>query len=135
MDNILKWTPIKYNLSKKLKGVAHANPGEIWWVKIGQNLGTEIYGKGDTFSRPVFLLKKNHQQSFIGIPLTSNTRPAHYKQQIFIKEKENALLFNQARCIDTVRLDKRIARVSEKQYQNILNNFCSYININPPSRA
>ena len=45
--------------------------GEVWWVGIGENVGIEINGKSEYFSRPVLVLKKLSRFGFMGIPLTS----------------------------------------------------------------
>src|ERR1700731_1059849 len=33
--------------------------GEIWWVRLGKNIGYETDGKSREFTRPVIILKKN----------------------------------------------------------------------------
>ena len=35
------------------KNRIHFRQGEIWFVSIGQNIGYEVYGKGENFLRPV----------------------------------------------------------------------------------
>jgi hypothetical protein len=42
---------------------------EIWWCSIGCNVGEEIDGKSDIYSRPVLVFKKLTKYSFIGLPL------------------------------------------------------------------
>jgi len=54
---------------------------EIMWIHLGQNVGTEIYGKGDDHMRPVLILKK-FKNSFLGVPLTSK-----------VKAKDNPFFF------------------------------------------
>ncbi|MBQ3320522.1 type II toxin-antitoxin system PemK/MazF family toxin [Candidatus Saccharibacteria bacterium] len=44
---------------------------EIWWCAVGENVGTEVNGKGDKFARPVIVLKKFNRFSFAAIPLTT----------------------------------------------------------------
>ncbi len=41
------------------------------WCGFGENVGIEINGKNDLFSRPVLVFKKFSQYGFLGIPLTS----------------------------------------------------------------
>ena len=38
--------------------------GEIWWSYFGENVGTEMNGKGDAFTTPVTILKKNNLSKF-----------------------------------------------------------------------
>jgi hypothetical protein len=32
----------------------HPKEKEIWWCRVGLNIGTEVYGKGKDYMRPVF---------------------------------------------------------------------------------
>ena len=43
---------------------------DVWWCKIGVNVGYEIDGKSELFIRPVLVVKKITANTFIGIPLT-----------------------------------------------------------------
>ena len=60
------------------------NEGDIWWCSVGINIGSEIFGKGKNFSRPVIVFKKIGKDSFLGIPLTKQLKdgswyvPMHY---------------------------------------------------------
>ena len=61
-------------LKERLHFVGNYPPikeGQIWWCAVGENIGAEINGKNHTFSRPVLIMKKLSQYSFMGIPLTS----------------------------------------------------------------
>lgn len=42
---------------------------EVWWCKVGINVGYEINGK-TLFLRPVLIIRKISSNTFIGIPLT-----------------------------------------------------------------
>ena len=47
--------------------------GDIWWVRLGVNVGFEIDGKHKQFARPVIVLKKYNQYSFLALPLSTGT--------------------------------------------------------------
>src|ERR1017187_10345231 len=49
--------------------------GEIWWVRLGKNIGYETDGKSREFTRPVIILKKYNQYSFLALPLTTASKP------------------------------------------------------------
>jgi hypothetical protein len=36
--------------------------GEVWWVHFGLNIGFEMNGKGNEFTRPVLIIKNNISQ-------------------------------------------------------------------------
>lgn len=73
MDKFDKWNEVKKRLEQKT-GTGVAN-GEVYWLSVGQNLGSETYGKGADFKRPVLVLNKvyikNYINAFIGVPLSS----------------------------------------------------------------
>ena len=48
--------------------------GDIWWARLGVNVGFEIDGKHKQFARPVIILKKYNQYSFLALPLSTATR-------------------------------------------------------------
>ncbi len=44
---------------------------EIWWCRIGLNIGYEQDGKGDNFARPVIIFKKFNNEVCWIIPLST----------------------------------------------------------------
>ena len=58
IKRFLEWIGLK----EKLHNTEYVPPffkeGEIWWCHLGENVGTEMNGKGDFFTRPVLILKK-----------------------------------------------------------------------------
>lgn len=75
MNNSKKFD--EWNLEKSK--IHYSNPirtiteGEIWWCALGENVGVEINGKNNLFSRPIIILRKFSKLSFFGIPLTSKS--------------------------------------------------------------
>lgn len=64
-----QWNSQKKNIDKEQnKKTFHER--EIWFIKIGENIGFEQNGKGDKFLRPVIIYKKFSKFVFLGIPLT-----------------------------------------------------------------
>lgn len=70
-----EWNEIRKQLEEQA-GTNVAN-GKVYWLSVGQNLGSETYGKGAKFKRPVLVLNKiciqNYINAFIGVPLSSKT--------------------------------------------------------------
>src|ERR1700686_1884350 len=53
--------------------------GEVWWVRLEKNIGYETDGKSREFTRPVIILKKYNQYSFLALPLTTEPKPNPYR--------------------------------------------------------
>lgn len=85
--------------------------GKIYWVQVGQNIGSEVYGKQSDFKRPVLVLNKiyipNYINLFIGVPLSSkiaNKTGYLYHHFIDNKNKKQVALLSQIRSFDTKRI-------------------------------
>lgn len=72
LSRLILWHNVKSSLINKKPPVF--NEGEIWWLYIGENVGNEINGKGDKFTRPVLVLRKLSPSMFFGIPLTTKQK-------------------------------------------------------------
>lgn len=74
--NFDEWNEVKKAINSDTKPKS-PHKGKIYWISIGQNIGCEIYGKGDNFARPVLVLSKiqiGYIDSFVGVPLSSKTK-------------------------------------------------------------
>jgi mRNA interferase MazF len=71
-----RWNKLKkaINASEESERV-YFHEGDIWWARLGVNVGYEIDGKDRDFSRPVIVLKKYNQYSFLALPLTTASKP------------------------------------------------------------
>lgn len=62
--------------------------GQVWWCAVGENVGVEINGKHDTFSRPVLVMKKLSRYGFMGVPLTSQKHEGSWYAKFEFNDKE-----------------------------------------------
>lgn len=93
---------------------------EIWWCAIGQNIGFEIYGKGEKFWRPILILDKHNQHTFLGLPLTSKQKSGNsYYHPIHFQGKDGTVLFGQARVLSSKRLSNIMGSVPEPVFMKI----------------
>jgi mRNA-degrading endonuclease toxin of MazEF toxin-antitoxin module len=89
--------------------IPYFQEGEIWWVYLGVNIGHEMGGKGQDFSRPVLILKKYNKSSFLCIPLSTSLKPGKYRINIGnISGKEATVNLSQMRNTDARRLKNKI---------------------------
>jgi mRNA interferase MazF len=85
--------------------------GEIWWCSIGMNVGVEIYGKGQRFTRPVIIFKKFNKNAFLGIPLTSQLKTGKWYVLVTHGDKTDTALLAQIRVMDSKRLIERMETI------------------------
>ena len=120
------WNNVKKKLHQKAKEVEFFKEKQIWWCSIGQNLGSESYGKGVTFSRPVLVFKKLSERTFLGIPLTSKTKQGSWYVTIKHRGQEITALLNQIRIYDKKRLSNRLGEIDDEDYKRIKADFSSF---------
>ena len=97
--------------------------GEVWWAAIGENVGVEIDGKSDKYSRPVVILKKHSGLFFTAIPLTSKLHVGSwYTHFVFHGKLETAVLV-QSKVMDVARLYERIGKLSRHDLDKIRKDY------------
>ena len=95
------------------------NEKEVWWCCLGENVGVEISGKGEDFTRPVVIFKKLSADEFLGIPLSTQLHNGSwYATFIFNSIRQTAFL-SQIRTMSTFRLKRRIGELSNSDYKVI----------------
>lgn len=113
-----KWNITKKELAKREEHFFFKT-GEIWWCSLGLNIGSESYGKGETFRRPILILKKLSKNSCIAIPLTSKEKIGTWFQEITIhREKKWAMLY-QIRMIHSNRFQRRMAVLDDGDFKRV----------------
>lgn len=101
---------------------------EIRWAFLGKNIGTETFGKGQAFARPVLILKKVYGNSAIVLPLTSQERVGdYYFSFLDTKGKKHCALLAQVRYIDGKRIMGKVASVSQKTFKELQEKYCDLI--------
>lgn len=114
----------RWNHEKKRLNAADArlyfHDGEIWWVHLGVNVGYEIDGKRSDFSRPVIVLKKYNQYSFLALPLTTNAKESPYRIPVgMVDGRPSFAVLSQLRNIDSARLINKIGAFEQRALSEI----------------
>ena len=95
IDNIDKWNEVKKQTEKNRRKLS-IKEREIFWIKIGQNIGDEEYGKDKNFARPVIVINQLTNGLFIGVPLTSTIKNNDYFHSFEYNNKQNGITNNSA---------------------------------------
>lgn len=115
------WNLLKQKLDSKKRN-RWTNLRDVWWVSLGENIGTEENGKGETFVRPVLILKVFGEASALVIPLTSSQKEGQFYfnvGKIGKEETESVAILSQLRIIDTKRCLIKIGKVSSEKFLEI----------------
>lgn len=114
-------------LKEKLHGIEDAPPlvseREIWWASIGENVGSEINGKSELFSRPVLILKKLSHGFYFIIPTTSQRREGSWYVSFRQQGRDMVACLHQARAIDYRRLSSRLGQIDGDDFARVKDGF------------
>ena len=119
-----KWNNLKENLDAKAEDkLPSFKKRQIWWTHIGVNVGSEILGKGDSFSRPVLIIKvyRYPNCAFLAAPLTSTESKHKRHVTVNFKERQSTVLLDQMRTLDARRLIKQsLGRLDKEQFEKVM---------------
>ena len=109
------WNSVKKGLEKTEKRILF-NEGEVWWMSVGINIGTEVCGKETKFKRPVLVFRKLSQDSFVGLPVTSLEKIGSWFVKITSGGRKRCILLNQIRMFDIKRMESRFFCPEQKRF-------------------
>lgn len=112
------WNGVKKKLEVHVKELFFKE-GEVWWVSLGLNVANEICGKGETFVRPVLILRKLSKESCIVLPLTSKEKKGSWFKMIMMRGQKNWILLYQIRFLSINRFQKRIGVIQDHEFLDV----------------
>ena len=89
-------------------GIHSFREGELWWAALGENIGIEINGKNEMFSRPILIFRKFGPEGFLAIPLTSQMHDGLWYTSFVHNDKYECALLSQIKVMDVRRLFRRM---------------------------
>ena len=92
---------------------------EIWFCRLGLNVGHEQDGDAKTFLRPVIILKKISNETFFGIPLTRTPRFGKEYFTVIDGHGTSFAMLSQGRMLDVRRLDYRSRAMTENEFESL----------------
>ncbi|MDF1874220.1 type II toxin-antitoxin system PemK/MazF family toxin [Sulfurimonas sp. SAG-AH-194-I05] len=114
-----KWNTIKKEISPKNTFTFKVR--EVYWLKLGQNIGYETNGKGHEFLRPVLVFRKFSKDTFLGIPLTTSIKDDmfHYKFMVNNSTRINYAILSQMKLFDISRVKSKLGKISVEDFKNL----------------
>jgi len=117
-----EWHTLKEDLHKSDKKVRFKER-EIFWASIGVNIGFEQDGKGVILSRPVLILKKQNNNLFFGIPLSTKIKKGTFFFEFELNGKASSALLVQGRTYDAKRLENKLGMMDKNDFDLLKLNF------------
>ncbi len=113
-----QWNKLKKELDSKERILNFKNR-EIWWAHVGLNIGHEENGKGDTYKRPVLIIRKFSNRLFWGLPLTTQIKDKYYYHKIEFKNRKQCVMLSQFKIFEAKRLTVRMGTIGKIQFKEI----------------
>ncbi len=122
-----EWNDVKQEVDNK-KQIIGFRERDILFLSIGQNVGFEVYGKGDEFLRPVLVLKKFSRFSFFGIPLSTRFKEGRFYFNFnYKKDIVSTALLTQAKIFDVKRAKYRSGKINKNDFDKLVKKFTEVI--------
>jgi len=130
LKNFLGWFTLKPKLDVQNHKPPLVREGEIWWCRMGENIGTEISGKGKEFTCFAIIHTKLSKYSYLVIPTTTKLWSKNGKSKEndrfvkFVHQKVEMLAcLSQIRVIDYRRLKNKLGDLDQKDFDDICRGF------------
>lgn len=120
MKDFDSWNELKKDLAGT-DSTAYCKAREVWWCSLGVNIGFEQDGKHDLFERPVLVARVFNKSVFWGIPLSTKIKHEnpHYLSLKHDKLHYSAII-SQLRLFDTKRLQRKLYKITQGQYELVV---------------
>lgn len=93
---------------------------EIWWCRLGVNIGTEQDGRGEWHVRPCVILRGFGPDACLVAPLTTSAREHPLRVAVgMVDGKAARVNLSQLRVVDTRRLEQKIGFLEKKIFTDI----------------
>lgn len=125
MRNFDQWNEEKKEINEKELPPFFIKPRQIWFTKMGENVGFEENGKTD-FLRPVLVLKKVGNM-FFTVALTSRGKMKNYfyhkLEEVTLNNPKylnsSFVILSQVKVMDKKRFTEHIGNVSSAEFEEI----------------
>lgn len=102
---------------------------EIWWVNFGLNVGYELDGKSEDYSRPAIIFRKFSRDTFWALPLTTKNKINEYHFSFCLPDgTKNSANLSQLRLFDAKRLIVKLGYISEGDYVALQEKISEIVN-------
>ena len=120
IKNFEDWHCVKKRLDVDTRKVS-IRSGEIRWMAMGTNIGSEIDGKGISFTRPGLIIHVIGSYLALIVPLTTKMKDIPGYLAFSFGDQEFSLCIHQMKIVSQKRIFGRKGRISEKRLLEVKN--------------
>ena len=123
IKRFLEWIKLKEKLHNVQKSPPLIKERDLWWVSFGENIGSEIDGKSEFFSRPGLVIKKLSRGFYLVAPTTTKKKEGTWYVEITQEGRYMYVCLHQIRTIDYRRLSTRLGQVDSDDFNRVKGAF------------
>ncbi len=113
------WNNFKKLINKKDCHNLFFHEREVWWCSVGLNVGSESFGKGKFFRRPILIIKKLSSELCIALPITSKPKKGTWFSEIEVDKKKRWVMLYQIRVINSKRFQFKIGKINNNEFKDV----------------
>lgn len=121
-----EWSTVKQGLDTSSANI-YIRAGEIRWVSVGVNVGSEIDGKGPSFTRPCLILHAIGSSLALVVPFTSQQKAnSQFYHRLTLEKFDSYICLSQMRIVSQKRIFKRIAKLPADHFRTLKRTVFDY---------
>lgn len=118
-----EWFKLKELLHNKKHRAPLVSEGDIWWASLGENIGSEINGKSEHFTRPAVILKKLSHNFYLIAPVTTQKQSGSWYVHVRHADTDEYICLHQIRSIDYRRIYSKLGQIDDADFQKVKEGF------------
>ncbi len=122
------WNFVKQRIDKEERDI-NIRAGEIRWIMFGVNVGSEIDGKGSSFTRPGLIISISGSNIALVVPMSTKIKDVAGYISFEWKGEITSLCIHQIRVISQKRILRRMGRISENKLQLFKEEIKKFFNL------
>jgi len=126
------WNFVKKRLDGEDRKV-YIRAGEIRWVSFGVNVGSEIDGKGESFTRPALVLHVIGSHLALIAPMSTKVKDVVGYIPFVWKGRTTALCVHQIRIVSQKRILARKGRISVGKLRQVKKQVSEFFFLSSPN--
>ena len=122
------WNTVKKRVDEEKRQV-YIRAGEVRWVSIGVNVGSEIDGKGVSFTRPALVLHVMGSHLALVVPLSTKVKVRAGYVPFEWKGEQTSLCIHQLKIVSQKRIFARLGKISKKRLSDTKTEVTTFFNL------
>jgi len=123
MKQFDSWIQKKISIDCSTHRPPYVSEGDIWWASVGENVGSEVNGKSELFSRPVIVYRKLAHGFYFVIPTSTKDKKGSWYVPYQQRDVANVACLHQSRAIDHRRILSKLGTLDDADFLRIKKGF------------